>query len=237
MANRIWDRTQKLTQRKDAWVGWFQETAKHQVKWHGETPRELRWKLIAGATLGTFVFGYVGLQLLTSNFHTSDTPVAIIPNNDSAQSSPSPSQLVEAKITNVIPYDPFGNDQESDDQANLAVDADATTFWTTATYKATDMGKAGVGLVLDLGSALSVSEVQVTFPSSGHSFTVYVGDSATPDVKTAVKLGSVSTAVETTVTLKVPKALTGQYVTIWLTGLPSADEGFVGGIANVKVLL
>ena len=229
--------------RPTTWATWFKETAEHQVRWHGDPPRELRWKLVVAASGATFIFGWIGFQLLTSNFNTADLPSALIPNRglgtNLSTSSPTPSNSASSFLVPIVKataYDPFGNEEENNGAVSAAIDDDPTSVWTTVTYNAQDMDKAGVGLILDLGTSQQISEVAVNFEAAGQDFSVYISDEAKPDPKTAEKLGSI-TKSESVATIKSPRPVTGKYVLIWLTSLSAINDGYASGIANVQVLL
>ncbi len=238
-------RTQTWTEKSAAWTDWLKETAQHQVQWHGDPPREHRWKLVAGATAATFAFGWLGLQLLTSNFKTSDTPVAILPNTNAellpgGSASPSSSQTgasgAPLEIVEVKSFDPFGDETENDQTVQAAIDQDLATKWQTVTYRNQDLGKPGVGLLLDLGASRPVTEVELLLSGVGHNVSVFVTDESAPDPTKAKELGQI-TKSEENVTISSPQPITGRYVLIWLTALPQVSDGFTGGIANVQVRL
>jgi hypothetical protein len=91
-------------------------------------------------------------------------------------------------------------------------------------------------LVLDLGEAVEVSAVKLRFTASGHDATVYVTDSATPDMATATALGSL-TGSDTSETIAADKPLTGRYIVVWLTKVPQIPTGsYQGGVTEVTVL-
>lgn len=230
----------RLSEKTKDWAAWFKQTSEHQVSWHGDPPRELRWKLIAGAGGATFIFGWIGFQLLTSNFNTSDLPSALVPNNGLAVSDVAPSASGTPKQTAVIlnatSFDPLGDNKENDGALNAVFDADFLSVWTTSTYKNADLGKDGVGVLLDLGTSQPVTQVEIAFEDSGQDVEVYVTDEAEPDLTTAAKLGSV-TKSDSVALIESATPVTGRYVLIWLTALPQVSDGFAGGIANVQVLL
>jgi serine/threonine protein kinase len=197
---------------------------------------KVRSTLIAG--LSVLVFGWLGWQLLTSNFDRSDSDIAVL-------TSPLPSMEISqatgelAKITAVTIYDPLGDNEENSEQALLAIDGDKESAWTTVSYRQADMsGKAGVGLVLDLGSAQDVYAVEVDFTSIGHSAEIYVVNSAEPDFVTAPKFGDVDPA-ESSSSVAVSNPVSGRYVLIWLTpDLPKSDTNeYKGGLSEVRVRL
>lgn len=190
------------------------------------------------AALSVLVFGWIGWQLLTSNFQRSEAPVAVL-------ASPLPSIEVSqatgkvAEVVTVTSYDPLGDDEENADQALLAVDSDAKTAWTTASYNKADMsGKAGVGLLIDLGVEQEVYSVEIDFISAGHTAEIYVVNSAEPDFATELKFGDTNPN-ESSSEISSTDPVSGRYVLVWLTpDLPESESGeFQGGISEIKVRL
>lgn len=190
------------------------------------------------AALSVLVFGWIGWQLLTSNFQRSEAPVAVL-------ASPLPSLEVSqatgkvAEVVTVTSYDPLGDDEENADQALLAVDSDAETAWTTASYNKADMsGKAGVGLLIDLGVEQEVYSVGIDFISAGHTAEIYVVNSAEPDFATELKFGDTNPN-ESSSEISSTDPVSGRYVLVWLTpDLPESESGeFQGGISEIKVRL
>ena len=196
----------------------------------------VRTSVIAG--LSVLVFGWIGWQLLTSNFQRSEAPVAIL-------ASPLPSIAVPqatgegAKAVTVTSYDPLGDNEENADQALLAIDSDNETAWTTASYNKSDMsGKAGVGLLVDLGVEQEVYSVEIAFISAGHTAEIYVVNSTEPDFATELKFGDTNPN-ESSSEISSTDPVSGRYVLVWLTpDLPEAESGeFQGGISEIKVRL
>ena len=196
----------------------------------------VRTSVIAG--LSVLIFGWIGWQLLTSNFQRSEAPVAIL-------SSPLPSIEVPqatgeiAKAVTVISYDPLGDNEENADQALLAIDSDIETAWTTASYNKADMsGKAGVGLLVDLGVEKEIYSIEIDFVSAGHTAEIYVVNSTEPDLATELKFGDTNPN-ESSSKISVTEPVSGRYILVWLTpDLPEAENGeFQGGISEIKVRL
>lgn len=212
-----------------------------RVTWLGNAgTKDTRIRAVAIASVSVLVFGWIGWQLLTRNFHTSDQPAAIILNpTSSASASATPTKsAVPAEILSAIDYDPFGDNTENGNMAANVLDDDAATAWKTVIYKGQiSLGKPGVGLLLDLGSSVPVSEVDLSFLTEGVSATVYISDSDKPDIDTDASLGSVSVAGLDAV-IKAPRPIAGQYVLIWVTDVPAIDTGgYQGGITRVEVKL
>lgn len=221
----------------------FSRLAAHPVQWHGRPEsKSHRIRATSIALVCVLGMGWVGWQLMTHNFNSSDVPVAII-------ASPLPSELINAspsapatpalvEIAAVTDYDPFGDQTENPDQASLAVDGDASTSWNTVNYRHKDMaGKPGVGLLIDLGAPRPVTQVTIDFREPGVSASVFISDSAEPDITSADQLGQVQEA-GTSAIIKSPRAISGRYVLVWLTQVPqSADGSFTGGITEIAVAL
>jgi serine/threonine protein kinase len=196
----------------------------------------IRTSLIAA--LSVLVFGWIGWQLLTSNFQRSEAPVAIL-------ASPLPSIEVSsatgkvAEVATVTSYDPLGDGEENPDQVLFATDSDAETSWTTSSYRKADMsGKAGVGLLVDLGVEQEVYSVEIDFISAGHTAEIYVVNSTEPDFATEIKFGDTNPN-ESSSEISSSDPVSGRYVLVWLTpDLPESESGeFQGGISEIKVRL
>lgn len=153
-------------------------------------------------------------------------------------SSTAPSRPVETvlPIVAVKDFDPLGNGRENSDQAPYAVDPDPASAWRTVSYRRADLsGKPGVGLLLDLGAPRPVDAVQLRLVGVGTSLQLLATDDPTGDVKRFQVLASVEKA-GAVLPLRVPRPITTRYLLVWITGLPSVDGRFQGGIADVKVL-
>ena len=218
-------------------------TSHPPVEWQGEPDGSAYRNKVTGIALGSvLVFGWIGWQILTSSFGGSEAPEALVitplatlsavPSATAAPSAPAAVTIDSAKD-----YDPYGDKAENAAMAPLAIDGDKTTSWKTVVYKGDTLaGKPGVGLLLDLGATKDVAEVTITFAAAGCDATVYVTDTATPDVKTADKLGSRSDS-GTSETVTGEKPLSGRYVLVWLTGVPKIPTGsYQGAISEITVL-
>ena len=117
------------------------------------------------------------------------------------------------------------------------LDGDPTTTWSTSSYKQ-NFGpgglKTGVGLVIDLGATKGVRQVVVTTEGGQTSLAAYVTSEPPTGVAGLTPVGTASGTGELTITLD--EAVSGQYVTIWLTLLPAVGDEFRGTISEVQVL-
>ena len=135
-------------------------------------------------------------------------------------------------------FDPQGAAprEENPDQVPNVLDGDPATSWTTSTYQQ-NFGpaglKTGVGLVIDLGSTQAVRRVVVTTEGQT-SLAAYVTSEAPTGVADLTPVGTTSGTGELTIDLD--EAVSGKFVTVWLTLLPAVDGGFRGTISEVQVL-
>lgn len=89
-------------------------------------------------------------------------------------------------VASAVSFDPQTRDpekQEREDLVPLAFDGDRNTAWVTETYRREDFGglKDGVGLLLSLDEATTVSAVDLTTNTVGYTVEIYVGDTFGPD--------------------------------------------------------
>lgn len=184
-----------------------------------------------------------GLLLLVAvvvayNLGRGKTPLGAEPEEPSASATPTSSSST-APITGLVAsdFDPQGDPpEENAELAPLAVDGDASTSWRSMTYDQ-DMGpgglKTGVGLTIDLGTSHEVSQVDLVLVGAPTGVSLYVTDEAPTGVRTLSPAASVTAKVRQRITLD--EAVTGRYVTVWLTSLPQIDTGYRGEIAEVAV--
>jgi putative peptidoglycan lipid II flippase len=104
-------------------------------------------------------------------------------------------------------------------------------------YDPLELQKDGVGLLLDLGKPVKVSEVSVSFVGSPTSFDVLAADKAAAEPTSTEGLtrvgGQKDAGAKADVTLDKP--VTTRYLAVWLTSLPSASGGYVGQVAEIVV--
>ena len=117
-------------------------------------------------------------------------------------------------------YDPLGdNHAEHDAEAPNATDGNAATFWETEHYVGGDLGKQGVGLLLDASSPKKVASITVTSDTPGFTAEILAGNSVTqlPKIDSAAQtVGS-----RTTFTLR---GATARYYIVWITNLGGHDS-------------
>jgi serine/threonine-protein kinase len=119
-------------------------------------------------------------------------------------------------------YDPFGSGGgEHNEDAHNATDGDPGTYWETHHYAYPDggLGKAGVGLVLDAGSAVTLHHLTVSTDTPGFTAAIRAGDS--PDGGFHDVSGPQTVGGRTTFDLSNAKA---RYFVVWITNLGPHDQ-------------
>jgi putative peptide zinc metalloprotease protein len=126
--------------------------------------------------------------------------------------------------------------------APQAIDGNPATAWHTQYYLDNPVFgglKQGSGLILDMGRAVRISSVTVTFgPVPGADVSIEVGNRDTLTAATLATFRTVATAgdVGGTHTFKAARLAQGRYVLIWFTKLPPAGASqFAAQIFTVTV--
>ena len=160
--------------------------------------------------------------------------------DDPTTSAPAPTKAAPTPFTGLTAtdFDPQGSPprEENPDQVPNVLDGDPSTAWTTSSYLQ-NFGpgglKTGVGLIIDLGATKGVRQVEVTTEGQT-SLAAYVTSTAPTGIAGLTPVGTASGDGALTITLDEP--VSGQYVTVWLTLLPSVDGEFRGTVSEVQVL-
>lgn len=134
-------------------------------------------------------------------------------------------------------FDPYGADgEEMPDVVSAAIDAKGDTAWTTDTYYSPDLdGKAGTGIILDLGTAQPVSAVRLELMGTGSSIQVRISSEIVKKPKKWLLLANAE-GIGTAIDLRAPRPVVGRYVLIWFTRIPPQDGIYQGGLRDVTVL-
>jgi hypothetical protein len=196
----------------------------------------------------------IGVVVWLVGFHKPNTTAGA---PGASQSTSAPAASAALTPAGVVSFNPFGQPKpgntEDPETVQAAIDGSTSTAWHTSYYfNHSNMGglKQGAGLLIDMGKAVKLSQVEVLFSSDGGPTTasVYLGNDPT-DTKAAglnnFKLVSPSVSVTGDHKFPVSSQDTGRYVLIWLTNLPklpTAPQGlpqnntyYEGQIFNVVV--
>lgn len=207
----------------------------------GYDPPPVRWPLgaawwavvglvavIAVALAASLMFGDVGVPGADRK-----------PSGGASSTAPGKAAGEPLRIAGVTSFDPppDGTGDENGDRAQLAVDSDPGTAWTTKTYL-DQFGpsglKEGVGLVVDLGERRDLTQIRIDVGGGATDLQVRVADrpGATAD---DFRLVAEASDVAGQATLKPAEAVSARYVLVWLTQLPAVGDGFRGEIAEIAV--
>jgi putative peptidoglycan lipid II flippase len=142
----------------------------------------------------------------------------------------------EITPVSAIDFDPEGDGQETPELVPSAIDERSDTAWTTDDYYSSDLGgKAGTGLILDLGESQPVSAVRLELLGSGSSVSVLIAPEPFRKIAKWTPLASVD-GIGTAIDLRAPRPVVGRYVLVWFTRLPLVDGVYTGGLRDVIVL-
>jgi hypothetical protein len=152
--------------------------------------------LLAGIAAGLLVI-VVGILVLSSGDGGDDEPNRAAqapaqnepepppPDEAPTQSGPAaggqsatPAALEPVEDVTATAYDPTGDDSEHDEEADLAVDGDASTSWPTEEYDTGSFQKDGVGLVLAPAEGVPARGLDVETTTPGFDVTIYGADSS-----------------------------------------------------------
>jgi serine/threonine protein kinase len=138
---------------------------------------------------------------------------------------------VAVRPLSVTAIDPFGDGSELSSNADLAADGSLSTSWKSENYFDGELGKPGIGLVLDLGQSVRVQGVRLATPFPGFTFGVAVGDDPNALVD---QVGDTVTSSGST---RVRVDGTGRYVLVWISSVVPVDDGIRAEVAEVRVVV
>ena len=106
----------------------------------------------------------------------------------------------------------------------LLTDGDPSTVWNTDSYGASlsVLGKTGVGVLLDLGEAVDVTEVEVATTTPGIDVELWAGDESPASLDDLERMDSIAGA-SGTFTFEVGAA--HRYWVVWISALPGGGGG------------
>jgi hypothetical protein len=180
-------------------------------------------RLVAAGALATFLVAMLVIVIASAtsgggSSSTQRTTAATTATQPATTAPPPPPpKQVAVKLTGAGAYDPEGDGHENDDLAPLAVDGDPATFWKTEHYTKRFF-KKGVGLVLDVGRSLGLSQVVVKTDGRGSSAQIQLGNNPAGPFHAV----SADRPLTGTTTYKLNKGAAGRYIVIWITALPQA---------------
>jgi eukaryotic-like serine/threonine-protein kinase len=151
--------------------------------------------------------------------------------------APSNTDPVSVPKSSASDFDPFGDGAEHSDRAQLVIDRDTGTYWTTESYDGAtfasktgcgeDVGAppCGVGIYLDARPRVAASEVRLQTNEEGWEVEFHVAESGPPeDLADWTKVGS-GEVTRRSQTFELDTA--GQayrYYLVWITSLPPSER-------------
>lgn len=209
---------------------------------HAVPPAEVpgRNALRVGAVLLACLLLFVAIAV-AFNLGRGRTPLGAVPEDDQSPSTSASATPQAEEPTPLTPVaaadlDPETDGEENPDAVPNVLDGDPGTTWRTSTYLQ-QLGpaglKTGVGLVLDLGEAADVAGVDLQLVGEPTTAQVFVTDEQPTTVEGLTPAGELTAGTEGVLDLEEP--VTGQYVVVWLTSLPTVPDGFRGEVAEVQV--
>lgn len=199
------------------------------------------WLRLAGAILAVLLL--VLAVLFAFNLgrdRGSDPPAGSGDDDPTTSESAQPPQPVT--VVGAVDFDPQG-DPPNDENGELipnVYDGKPTTEWHTSSYRdnfgpAAPALKQGVGVILDLGESRDVRTIEVTFGTGPTTAQVFVGDTAPASVDDLTEPAGEGT-VDDVLTVSLDEAVSGRFVTVWLTSIPSDPPDFRGVVKEIRVL-
>jgi eukaryotic-like serine/threonine-protein kinase len=151
------------------------------------------------------------------------------------------SEVAAIEVQATTDFDPAGDGSEHSEEVGLAIDGNPGTSWHTETYTASAnvqdaADKPGVGLILDAGSPVSATGVEIQTENPGWTATVYGAPDGPPD-DLAGWGDPISDPVEVAETQRIALDSTGEnrYYLVWITNLTETDGGFAASIGEVEL--
>lgn len=182
--------------------------------------------------------GLVVLVVSVAAFHIGSDNGDDEPDDTSSSEPSAPAAPTAFTDITAVDFDPQGASPQTEypELVPLALDGDPATVWRTSTYDQ-NFGpaglKTGVGLVIDLGSTQAVREIDVTTAGGPTTVAAFVTADSPTGVADLTPVGTADGDGDLTIALD--EAVSGQFVTVWLTSLPAVDGGFRGSVAEVAV--
>ncbi len=127
-------------------------------------------------------------------------------------------------------FDPLGSDGEHPRETSALVDGDASTTWSTENYDAGQLGKDGVGVIIDAspGGGVAAQRLEIRTPTPGFEASIWVAATGRPNTAppggwTRVSSESVEIDGREQIDLDTAGNRYGRYL-VWITKLAPETE-------------
>jgi eukaryotic-like serine/threonine-protein kinase len=127
-------------------------------------------------------------------------------------------------------YNPFGTGPEHPRQVSSTIDGDVNTAWSTEHYVGGQLGKPGLGVVLDASPGVVAHAIEIQTPTPGFSAAVYAANAySSGGTGTLAAHGWTQLAPSRTLAPRSMIGFAGQstsyrYYLVWVTALPPGSE-------------
>jgi hypothetical protein len=154
---------------------------------------------------------------------------------DPARSPTSPSLPKPEKltVTEAKGVDVTHGDPTAQATGPNAVDDSPSSTWRTQTYATSDFGrlKKGLGVLVDMGRPVKLDNVKVTLPGESRGGTLELRVGTTSDFD-ALELVARKPEASGTVDLRPAQPpITGRYVLLWFTKLPTSHKAQISDVS------
>ncbi len=127
-------------------------------------------------------------------------------------------------------FDPIGGDGEHPRETSALLDGDTSTTWSTESYDSGQLGKDGVGVIIDAspGGGVAAQRMQIRTPTAGFEASIWVAKGAGPKTPppagwTRVSSQSVAIGAREQIDLDTAGNRYGRYL-VWITKLPPGKD-------------
>jgi len=205
-----------------------------------------RWLL--GAIVLLLAILLVAVIAVAAQLTGDRTPTGQQPTTNTSQTPNATTTATKLAIVGGVDFDPQGGDKtENRAKVPLAYDGKTDTAWTTDRYKGNakfgGIAKDGVGMVVDLGKPVAVSEIRLQLFNADTDVQVMV-PTADPATLTSPPVNSISqwrvigqqAKAPTAVTFALAEPTTTRYVLVLFTLLASeGNNNYRAGVNEIEV--
>ena len=133
-------------------------------------------------------------------------------------------------------YDPQGDQQESPEATQNAIDGNLTTVWDTERYRSDlqSLGKDGVGLYVDAGKPVAARRLDLVTPTPGFTASAYGANEVPEDIGGWSKVSGDS---QVTQDARIRLGTGGKrfrHYLVWITSLPEANRAEIAELTLRK---
>jgi hypothetical protein len=193
--------------------------------------------LLTAAVLVVVLVNGLGRNMSDAGVATTIAPTApTAPVEPAATAAP----IIGASIAAVAAFDPDGDGEENDDQANALIDGDPATGWSTVCYSSEYLGgKGGVGVVATFDVAATGS-LDIDIASAPWIVEVYASTDEAPPASIAAWGESIASANALAAkTLTVPVLMPARHMLVLMRQLGpsescSSDNPFRGTLTELR---